>query len=161
MGKNTRAQRGKTIEQRFWEKVEKSDGCWLWKSAFGTRGYGLFWNVGKNIYAHRFSWQVANASTVPEGLVVMHSCDNPACVNPAHLSVGTHKDNQIDKANKGRSLRGSKNPSAKLNDESVRRIRELYSGGGFTHQVLADMFGVKYKSTIGSVVRNKTWRTHG
>ena len=161
MGKDTSAQKGKTIEQRFWEKVEKGDGCWLWRSAFGTRGYGIFWHVKKNIYAHRISWQLANNATVPEGLVVMHSCDNPACVNPAHLSVGTHQDNQTDKANKGRSLKGERNPSARLNEESVGRIRELYASGEYTHLALSKMFGDVNKSTIRSVVKNKTWPSHG
>lgn len=87
--------------RRFWAKVRKSDQCWIW-TACNTRGYGVFWVKGKKVVATRFVWTLTHGKEVPPDLVVMHSCDNPTCVNPSHLSLGTHADNVADKVNKGR-----------------------------------------------------------
>lgn len=93
------------LEQRFWPKVDKrgADECWLWLGARIPKGYGRILGSSKPVYAHRASWEIANDQSVPTGLVVMHSCDNPPCVNPAHLSVGTAGDNNRDAIAKGRN----------------------------------------------------------
>jgi DNA invertase Pin-like site-specific DNA recombinase len=91
-------------------------------------------------------------------MVVMHSCDNPGCVNPAHLSVGTSGDNTRDAAKKGRMPSGARNGSAKLKPEQVERIRELYKQGGYTHAQLGRMFGVS-KLPVGRILRGQSWRT--
>ena len=86
----------------FWSKVERSSGCWLWtgtKAASG--GYGIFWENGNQHRAHRLSWLLTNGA-IPKGMVVCHKCDNPPCVNPAHLFIGTMKDNVDDMMSKGR-----------------------------------------------------------
>jgi len=91
--------------QRFWAKVKKTSGCWLWVGAKQRRGYGYLHNGGhskrKPIRAHRYSWEIHNGP-IPAGLWVLHKCDAPSCVNPAHLFLGTRSDNMKDAASKGR-----------------------------------------------------------
>jgi hypothetical protein len=89
--------------ERFWAKVRITPGCWLWMAAVNDRGYGRFTldRTGKLIPAHRFAWSAENGP-IPPGLLVCHSCDNPPCVNPAHLWLGTQSDNMIDCLAKGR-----------------------------------------------------------
>ena len=118
-------------EVRFWRKVEKSDGCWMWTGTKSAEGYGKFQAGSKKdqpapIGAHRFSYEMAKGP-IPDGRVVMHSCDNPSCVNPAHLSVGTHRENALDMIRKGRGNHkgalGEQNAAAILTEEKVRYIR--------------------------------------
>ena len=95
----------KTITERFWTKVEKSDGCWIWKGSRHHNGYGYLHRGGHTdrhpARAHRFSWEIHNGP-IPVGLWVLHRCDNPPCVRPDHLFLGTRKDNMVDCAAKGR-----------------------------------------------------------
>jgi hypothetical protein len=97
-------------EQRFWAKVAKGDGCWEWTGCRHHQWrYGHFRKEGKNVQAHRFSWELAHGRPVPDGMMVCHSCDNPPCVNPAHLFLGTAKDNVRDMLSKGRGRSGARN----------------------------------------------------
>src|SRR5262245_50376469 len=97
-----------TREDRFWAKVNKTDGCWLWTAQVNNKGYGRFYYYPKTethrrswgIYAHRLSWMLANGE-IPEGMNVLHRCDTPACVNPEHLFLGTQADNMHDCKIKG------------------------------------------------------------
>lgn len=91
----------KTTEDRFWEKVDKSGDCWLWTASKLPFGYGRFFCETDHIYAHRFSY-ILHYGNIPEGLIICHHCDTPACVNPAHLFAGTYKDNAVDREQKGR-----------------------------------------------------------
>ncbi len=94
----------KTIEERFWEKVDIKIGhCWEWTRHKDKDGYGRLRANNKDLRAHRLSWEINNNKPVPPGMSVIHSCDNPSCVNPAHLSVGTNKENTLDSIRKGRS----------------------------------------------------------
>lgn len=90
-----------TVEERFWSKVYKTKTCWLWTATKDSSGYGRFRVSTKLVGSHRLSYEWAYGSIKP-GFVVMHSCDTPACVNPKHLSLGTHADNMADMSNKGR-----------------------------------------------------------
>src|SRR5687767_4720826 len=90
------------LSERFWEKVRKTDGCWLWTASRNAKGYGQIMYQRRPIHAHRVSWQLANGP-IPDGLCVLHRCDNPQCVNPGHLFLGTIVDNNRDMFAKGRA----------------------------------------------------------
>lgn len=92
------------IEERFWSKVDQRgpNDCWPWLGARHERGYGRFILGERNRRANRVAWEIANARPVPDGMLVCHSCDNPPCVNPAHLWIGTLADNARDMVAKGR-----------------------------------------------------------
>ncbi len=96
-----------SLEQRFWSKVERrsADECWPWTGG-ATRGRGAIRHQGRQLIAPRVSWIIANAREIPDGLCVCHSCDNPLCVNPGHLWVGTQRDNIQDMYAKGRNNNG-------------------------------------------------------
>ena len=150
----------KPLSDAFWEKVEKTKTCWFWQASFRRDGYGQFWVGGRNRAAHRVSWWLKH-DVWPE-LCVLHRCDTKSCVNPAHLFLGTKKDNTADMDAKGRrntsmALRGSKHPHAKLTEAKVRAIRAEYERGGTTHHKLAAKYGMG-KSMIGYIVTKKFWR---
>lgn len=89
------------FEARFWRNVKKTDTCWLWTGTFAAHGYGQVRRGPARYMAHRASWEL-NVGPIPAGLHVLHHCDNPPCVNPAHLFLGTHSDNMRDAVKKGR-----------------------------------------------------------
>lgn len=96
-----------TATERFWPKVDRTGGpddCWLWKARRLPSGYGMLrGDEGRDVYAHRFSWEIHSGQAIPDGWVICHKCDNPPCVNPAHLFLGTVLDNNRDCIAKGRS----------------------------------------------------------
>ena len=142
---------------RFWAKVSKTDGCWLWTGA-KLKGYGLF-RVPESeggmpfmMRAHRISYSLHGGVPLAYGLVVCHSCDNPSCVNPSHLFVGTMADNMKDAANKNRMCKnsGEKSHYHKLNLDQVSEIKSLK--GVVSGTKVADKFG------IGSTQVYRIWR---
>lgn len=122
----------KPVRDRFMDKVNVTTDCWEWKGATTATGYGNFWFEGRQVLAHRMSFSLFKGK-IPEGLVVMHMCDNPNCVNPAHLSLGTHSDNTQDCIKKGRFI-----GNTKLTPEVIRQIREAEG----TQRQIAKRFGV-------------------
>jgi hypothetical protein len=93
------------VDRLFWSKVQKSDGCWEWQGHRTNWNYGYFTFRGDSIPAHRFSVELASGKRIPAGMVICHKCDNPPCVRPDHLFIGTHADNMRDMAEKGRNRR--------------------------------------------------------
>lgn len=146
----------------FWSYVQKSDGCWLWVHSKTKAGYGKFIRANEHIYAHRLSWEI-HYGPVPDGLFVCHRCDNPSCVRPDHLFVGTHQDNVDDCVAKGRHLafrprvHGSRAGSAKLTEAQVVTIRQSYGTNGLTRRQLGQRYGVD-KTTIDRILAKKIWR---
>jgi hypothetical protein len=149
----------KTPLERFEAFFVKVDGCWLWNGTKKDQGYGNFhWNVGKGrskhiIVAHRASWLLYRGE-VPAGLLVLHRCDTPACVNPDHLFLGTNQDNIDDRNAKGRQVRGEKHLSARLTPDIVRKIREVVI---IPSDLLAAELGVTVR-TINQIRSGETWR---
>jgi hypothetical protein len=152
-----------SAEFRFWKHVDKrgEDECWLWRASSKNTvsGYGSFWDndLKKNLLAHRVSYQLANGE-VPIGRVVMHTCDNPKCVNPKHLMLGSNKENGEDKARKGRSARniffGENNPKSKLTLEQARYIKQHPE---ISNAEIARQFGLSV-NCIRGVRIGRTWK---
>lgn len=151
--------------EKFEALIKKSDGadaCWEWQGSRLPSGYGRFypkWKVG--LYAHRVAWEMANERAIPSGLHVLHRCDNPRCVRPGHLRIGTRSDNMQDMVAKGRAgdtaHRGERHPSAKLSLVQVDEIRAEWATGGVRQRELAERYGVT-RSLIGQIVRRTVWR---
>jgi hypothetical protein len=147
------------IAMRFWNQVDKSGGCWTWKGRKSRKGHGRFafpseikWRF---VSAHRYSYFLYYGDFDPY-LLVCHRCDNPPCVRPDHLFLGTHSDNMQDALKKGRRRVGSDHWSSKLDEDSVREIRELYAGKLSSQSELARRFGVG-RTTISRIIRRKMW----
>ena len=151
--------KSKSREDRFFAKIEKSANCWIWKGAINSTGYGTFFLSLKNIPAHRASWIIHNGD-IPKNMEVCHHCDNPICVNPGHLFIGTHGDNMRDMQKKGRRkpsrMVGAINPMSVLSKEDVENIRDIYSLGGLTQKQIGAYFGVK-QTTISAIVNRVNW----
>jgi hypothetical protein len=139
----------------FWAKVDKSADCWIWTASRTKDGYGWF-RIGSRrdrtdtpALAHRVAWEIANGPP-PAGTSVLHRCDNPGCVRPDHLFVGTQADNMLDMSSKDRA------PNKKLTRPSVREMREL-AAAGVPVSELAARFMVG-RSTADKAIKGKTWR---
>jgi hypothetical protein len=148
----------KTIA-RHWARAGKrgDNECWLWTGNRTTIGYGvLYWRPKGNLYAHRVAYFLAYGVD-PGAFHVCHRCDQPSCVNPAHLFLGTDADNVHDAIAKGRMLQGEKNGEAKLTGGDIPQIRTLHATGKWTHCKLAAKFGVS-QTAIRHILRGNTWK---
>lgn len=146
-----------SAEDRFWAKVNKKsdDECWEWQGSCHSNGYGTFWFQRADISAHRFSFLLHHGE-ISEGMFILHSCDNKPCVNPNHLSMGTPLDNSADMCAKGRKPRGTKSGCAKLTDEKVMEIRELFATGDYTLKEMGVLFDINF-SHVHRIINFKSW----
>lgn len=166
------------ILDRFWEKVNKNGplpdaypslgSCWIWTSIIRPRrwGYGVFtldgecapYKPGKKMLAHRFSYQL-EFGEIPPGMFICHRCDNPPCVNPEHLFLGTPKDNTHDSIRKGRFLEGDRHPASKVSDIGVGIMRCL-ADIGVSVRATATMFGIS-RAQAYRIIRGELRRGPG
>ena len=148
---------GLTLRERLERYTKKSDGCWLWIGFTDPNGYGRLNIDGRPILAHRLAYQVS-LGDIPSGMVVCHKCDNPPCVNPDHLFLGTQASNVKDMHSKGRAhkrgMKGSEHPAAKVNEEIVRAIRAC----SLSTVKAAALFGLS-RPTIDDIRKRRSW-TH-
>lgn len=152
------------IVSRFWALVDRGapDACWNWKGPVRGRGYGSFNTGNRSDYTHRLAWIITYGQVLP-GQVICHRCDNPACCNPAHLFIGSQRDNMRDMVRKGRNRSsvtyrpGSSNPFARLTESQVIAIRNRYQQGGITQQSLAREYGVS-RPMIGHIIARRNWK---
>jgi hypothetical protein len=141
----------------FWERVDRrsSDECWEWKGHRIPTGYGQITQRGRRTSTHRRAWELARGP-IPEGLCVLHRCDNPPCCNPAHLWLGTQADNSADRDRKGRAAVGEGNGKSRLTRDDVLAIHLLVSYG-LSWSKAARSFGVS-KGTVAAIISGRTWR---
>ena len=147
------------LEDSFGSKYKIGlNGCWNWLPYKNKKGYGHAFFKGRKCLAHRVSYEI-HIGSIEKGNVVMHYCDNPSCVNPDHLTQGSHQDNVNDRETKGRSAKsknGEENIFAVLNGFQVRVIKKLLANSGLSQKDIADPFGI-HKSTVSLINTNKTW----
>ncbi len=146
---------------RFWSKVNVKgfDECWEWTAHRNNKGYGILGLQRDTFLATRVSWTIENGK-IPDGMEILHSCDNPGCVNPKHLKSGTHKENIEDMFSKGRNKkgfihRGEGHKLSKLSEKDIPIIRKLFDEGISTH-VIGKRFGVNSK-TIWFIGKRIAW----
>jgi hypothetical protein len=153
--------RGEGLESRFWSHVTAGgeDDCWEWRASTGDFGHGIIRgdNNGKAIGAHRVSWEIHNGP-IPDGLWVLHHCDNPPCCNPRHLYVGTRLDNVRDMHERQRAYcyQPGQRKLTILTEEDVKSIRASYTGARGEKASLARAYGVS-KTNIHSILTRQTW----
>lgn len=156
----------KPIENRFWEKVRKTENCWLWEGAQAGSGYGTFCGAdGKMTSAHRIAYWLVNGD-IPPGYVICHKCDVKLCVNPDHLWCGTQQQNVDDMIQKGRFARGkqlnhapqngSLNNNAKTNEDNVVLVRKLLDQG-MSQAEVARRTGIK-RGNVWCIKHRKSWK---
>jgi hypothetical protein len=152
---------GKIIKdpiERFWHNVSELpliDGCWEWIGRKSYKGYGRMKINDKHIQAHRFSYEL-HKGNIPDGLCVCHHCDNPACVNPNHLFLGTNADNNRDRDLKGRKALGERNGKSKLTEKDVLTIKSML-GEGISASEIARRLNAS-GSSVSAIKYGRSWK---
>ena len=147
------------LHVRFAQYVNQQgpEDCWLWTGAQnGSNGYGAIYYNGRSRQAHRVAWELANEQKIPDGMCVCHHCDNPLCVNPEHLFVGTHKENMLDMVKKSRHHHGEEHTYSKLTAKEVIEIRKAYAKDNVTLRQVASKYDVSHQN-ISYIVRGEQW----
>ena len=132
------------------------DGCWPWTAGKDWDGYGAFRAYGKPGKAHRVGYEL-QIGPIPEGMEVLHRCDNPSCVRGSHLFLGSNLTNVDDMIAKGRNVRGEQVGSSKLTTANIRDIRQQYAAGGISQERLGKLYGVS-QFCVSAIVRRKWWK---
>lgn len=146
-----------TPSELFWSHVDRSGECWLWAAALFPSGYGCTTWIGRSERAHRVAWALEfNNGELPNSWV-LHKCDNPGCVRPSHLFLGSHADNEADKTAKGRRPTGELHGCHKLTSEDVRWLRWARAYAGVSFPKLARPFGVTHQA-VQAAVKRRTWK---
>lgn len=153
----------KNIQERFWKytEIKKSNDCWVWTGARHSAGYGLLQLKGKKTRrAHRISYAIHNNLNLEDMpiFMVLHNCDNPSCVNPKHLRLGTHQDNTNDRKKRGRYKTGEKHAKVKLTLVQVKIIKDLPR-----EKINVTRLAKKYGVTTGAIYgiwNGQSWREH-
>jgi predicted XRE-type DNA-binding protein len=148
---------------RFWSKVDQSGDCWIWTGKLHRDdgwGYGRFYVHTQEgtitVKVHRLAYMITYGD-IPSGLCVCHRCDNPRCIRPDHLFLGTNLDNIQDMVQKGRQARGERNGLSRFTSEQVRSMRHLYTVDRMRQAEIARVFGVD-RRTVNRIVRYQLWR---
>jgi hypothetical protein len=150
------------ILQRFWSKVDipkdYENECWIWTASTNKDGYGQFSINGKQIRSHRFSYECYNGP-IPNGfrLLIRHSCDNPACVSPYHLKIGSYQDNSDDAVDRNRICCGENSPLSKLTEENVKDILNSLYENNINYKELSKIYNV-HPDTIKSISLGNSWK---
>lgn len=152
------------LKAKFLERLQKynlpglPDECWEWQGSKAFYGYGSILYEGGLYRTHRVAWEVYH-SPIPDKMCVLHKCDNPKCVNPSHLFIGTQSDNMKDRDKKGRGnqVGGTKHYKSKFTLKQIKQIRELYATGRYDQYALADMYEC-HQPTICRIVRKETYK---
>jgi len=138
---------------RFWSKInipDNLDDCWEWQAGKMTQGYGSFWINQKMYRSHRIMYECYYGN-IPFNFLIRHTCDNPPCVNPRHLLIGTQKNNIIDAVERNRTAFGERNINSILTEQQVKQILNYYIQNNYTQKQLAKLFKVKI-STINCII---------
>jgi len=139
----------------FWSRVDKTGDCWLWTGARFPNNYGHVMIRRKNLLTHRVAYELTTGLLIPPRLYVCHHCDNPPCVRPDHLFLGTQKENLQDALRKGRLANGELNPNSRLTITEVREVRRLASEG-LMQRTIATQLNMS-RTTVSEIVRRKRW----
>jgi len=150
----------RSLTDKFWSRVQKTDTCWLWTGGATRQGYGAFYLAdGSQMLSHRFSYELVHGvGSLPRGRgtkVLRHRCDIRRCVHPEHLVLGTYKENSQDAAVRGRMHPGEKHGNARLTRDAVRKIRKLREEG-VSPSAVAEQFGVD-RRYVGQLERRERW----
>lgn len=141
--------------ERLCDKLEEVDGCYEYQGAITDNGYGFIWYKGRNHYAHRIAWLIENGE-IPQGMLVLHECDNRRCVRVKHLFLGTHQDNTSDMIAKGRQVIACGEAKSAFKESTIRLIKQELKAG-ITQREIGRRYGMT-RENVSAIARGLSWR---